>query len=60
MREKESKKSDWKEKIRKGIADTSKKLKKHATKVSYHIQKWWKGKKTTSSKKRPKAGKSEL
>ncbi|KAK7245513.1 hypothetical protein RIF29_40359 [Crotalaria pallida] len=60
LREKESGKGDWKQKIRKGITDTGAKLKKHADKVSYRIQKWWKGKKTASSKKGSKASKSEL
>jgi hypothetical protein len=57
LRSKENEKGDWKQKIRKGIVDTSATLKKHATKVSSRIQRWWKGKKTTSSKK---SSKSEL
>ncbi|CAI8594635.1 unnamed protein product [Vicia faba] len=57
LRSKEKEKDDWKQKIRKSIVDTSTMLKKHATKVSYRIHRWWKGKKTTSSKK---SSKSEL
>ncbi|PNY16415.1 nucleophosmin-like protein [Trifolium pratense] len=59
LRSKENEKGDWKQKIRKGIVDTSTTLKKHATKVSNRIQRWWKGKKTTSSKS-SKSSKSEL
>ncbi|AES77099.1 putative saposin B type domain-containing protein [Medicago truncatula] len=55
LKSKENEKGDWKQKIRKGIVDTSTTLKKHATKVSNHIQRWWKGKKTTSSKKNSKS-----
>ncbi|KAJ1421067.1 Saposin B type domain [Sesbania bispinosa] len=54
------KESDWKQKIRKGIADTSMTLKKHANSISKNIRQWWRGKKTTTSKKSSKAGKSEL
>ncbi|CAK8533880.1 unnamed protein product [Lathyrus sativus] len=57
LRSKEKKEGDWKQKIRKIIVDTSTTLKKHATKVSYRIQRWWKGKKTAASKK---SSKSEL
>lgn len=46
--------------IKKGIADASVTVKKHANKVSNQIRRWWRGKKTTSSKKSPNAGKSEL
>nr|AFK41679.1 unknown [Lotus japonicus] len=60
LRDKESGKSDWKQLIKKGITDTSMTLKKHANRISNHVQKWWKGKKSTTSKKSPKAGKSEL
>ncbi|KAI4350715.1 hypothetical protein L6164_005144 [Bauhinia variegata] len=60
LREKEKGKSDWQQKIRKGIADTSMTLKKHANRVSNRIRQWWRGKKTTSSKKGKKTGKSEL
>ncbi|RHN53129.1 hypothetical protein MtrunA17_Chr6g0488121 [Medicago truncatula] len=55
LKSKENEKGDWKQKIRKGIVDTGTTLKKHATKVSNHIQRWWKGKKTTSSKKNSKS-----
>lgn len=58
LRQKESKKSDWKQKITKGIQDTSEALKRHATKVSFRLQKWWKGMKAAS--KNLKAKKAEL
>ncbi|CAL5186367.1 unnamed protein product [Lathyrus oleraceus] len=57
LRSTEKKNDDWKQKIRKIMVDTSTTLKKHATKASYHVQQWWKGKKTTASKK---SSKSEL
>ncbi|XP_027359064.1 nucleophosmin [Abrus precatorius] len=59
LRAEESGKKDWKQMIKKGIEDTSMTLKKHANKVSNHIRQWWRGK-TTTSKKGPKAGKTEL
>ncbi|KAK7379938.1 hypothetical protein VNO78_32202 [Psophocarpus tetragonolobus] len=54
LRAKESGKRDWRQMIKKGIEDTSMTLKKHANKVSNHIRQWWRGKKTTTSKKRLK------
>ncbi|KAK4853528.1 hypothetical protein QYF36_010617 [Acer negundo] len=57
--EKESKKGDWKQKIPKGIRNTGEKLKKHASKLSNRIKRWWKGMQASPSKK-SKAGKSEL
>ncbi|XVF88693.1 hypothetical protein PTKIN_Ptkin19aG0070800 [Pterospermum kingtungense] len=56
LREKESKKGDWKQEISKGIKSASETLKKHANKVSFRVQKWWKGFKASRSK----ASKAEL
>ncbi|XP_054785618.1 uncharacterized protein LOC129292121 [Prosopis cineraria] len=56
LRDKDGPKNYWKQKLRKGFAEASMTLKKHANKVSNRIRPWWRGKKTTSSKK----GKSEL
>lgn len=50
LREKESKKGDWKQKISKGIKNAGETLKKHANKVSFRVQKWWKGFKASRSK----------
>ncbi|QCD83607.1 hypothetical protein DEO72_LG2g3953 [Vigna unguiculata] len=54
LKEKESGKRDWKQVIKKRIEDTSMTLKKQANKYSSHIRHWWRGKKTTTSKKRVK------
>ncbi|KAK7272754.1 hypothetical protein RJT34_29574 [Clitoria ternatea] len=59
LKAKESGKRDWKQMIKKGIEDTSMTLKKHANTVTNRIQHWWKAK-TTTSKKAPKTGKTEL
>lgn len=50
LRQKEAKKDDWKQKITKGIQDTSEVLRNHANKVSHRVRQWWRGKKATSSK----------
>ncbi|KAJ9141382.1 hypothetical protein P3X46_031924 [Hevea brasiliensis] len=42
LREKESKKDDWKEKITKGIKTTGETLKGHANRFSSRMQQWWK------------------
>ncbi|RWR73587.1 Saposin B [Cinnamomum micranthum f. kanehirae] len=55
LREKETAKADWKERIVKGIRDTGAAIKGHVNKASYQIQKWW-GKRKTGTK----AGKAEL
>ncbi|XP_042510073.1 uncharacterized protein LOC122085647 [Macadamia integrifolia] len=55
LREKETKKEGWKEKITKGISDTGAALRRHADKVSLRVRKWWKGKKMQKSKKSPNA-----
>ncbi|GMI94869.1 Sensitive to Salt1 [Hibiscus trionum] len=57
LRDKESKKGDWKHKVVKGIKDAGETLKRHATKVSFRVQKWWKGFKASRSKA---VGKTEL
>ncbi|XP_030448512.2 uncharacterized protein LOC115671176 [Syzygium oleosum] len=60
LREKESSKGDWKQKLREGIKTTGEVLKRHADKVSFRLQKWWRGIRRPDSKKNSKTGKSEL
>uniref|UniRef100_A0A803P2X6 Saposin B-type domain-containing protein n=1 Tax=Cannabis sativa TaxID=3483 RepID=A0A803P2X6_CANSA len=60
LREKESSKGDWKQKITKEITKTSETLKKHANKVSNHVRQWWRRFKKPSPKKSSKATKQEL
>ncbi|XP_052198491.1 LOW QUALITY PROTEIN: uncharacterized protein LOC127805765 [Diospyros lotus] len=61
LREKENTKSDWKERISRTIVHTGQALKKHANKVSYRIQRWWRGRKSSLSKKKSsKTSKPEL
>ncbi|KAJ0745526.1 putative saposin B type domain-containing protein [Helianthus annuus] len=61
LREKErSKKMDWKEKITKGIKDVHEATKKHATKMAFRLQKWWKAKKASYTHKKSKSAKVEL
>ncbi|KAE8687544.1 RNA polymerase II C-terminal domain phosphatase-like protein [Hibiscus syriacus] len=55
LRDKESKKGDWKQTIVRGVKDAGETLKRHATKVSFRVQKWWKGYKTSRSKAASKA-----
>lgn len=53
FREKESKKNDWKQRITKGIQDTSETLKNHAHRVSHRMRKWsaqWKKSSKTAGK----------
>ncbi|KAK8610392.1 hypothetical protein V6N13_081550 [Hibiscus sabdariffa] len=57
LRDKETKKGDWKQTVVKGIKDAGETLKRHATKVSFRVQKWWKGFKSFRSKA---TGKTEL
>ncbi|GLT79055.1 hypothetical protein SLA2020_505650 [Shorea laevis] len=59
LREKESAKGNWKQKITRGIAHAGEALKKHANKVSYRIHKWWKGFKAARSGN-AKGSKAEL
>ncbi|XP_047330908.1 uncharacterized protein LOC124934422 [Impatiens glandulifera] len=54
----ESKKIDWKQTMKKKMVDTREVLRKHANKISYRIQKWWKGK--TKSRPTKKSSKAEL
>ncbi|KAK4602702.1 hypothetical protein RGQ29_011632 [Quercus rubra] len=50
LRQKESSKGDWKQKITTGITHARDSLKKHAYKVSNRVRQWWKVKKTAGSK----------
>lgn len=59
IKEKESKKNDWKQRITKGIQDTSETLKNHADRVSHRMRKWW-GTKKAQWKKSSKTVKGEL
>lgn len=59
IKEKESKNIDWKQRIRKGIQDTSEILKNHANRISHRMRKWW-GAKKAQWKKSSKNGKGEL
>jgi hypothetical protein len=60
LREKESKKDDWKEKIGKGIYDASETVKRHAHKVSNRVRRWWKSSKSSTHTKTSKSTKAEL
>ena len=61
MRETQSnKKLDWKEKITKGIKDAGEATKKHANKMAFKVQKWWKAKKASFTQQKSKSGKQEL
>ncbi|XP_030530130.1 uncharacterized protein LOC115740706 [Rhodamnia argentea] len=60
LREKESRKGDWKQKLTEGIKTTGEVLKRHADKVSLRLRKWWRGVRSPDSKKNSKTGKSEL
>lgn len=51
LREKQGTENNWQQSITKGILETGEALKRHANKVSNGIRQWWKGKKTTGSKK---------
>lgn len=55
LREKESTNANWKQRIVKGIRGAGEEIKRHVNKASYHIQKWWGGRKTGS-----KTSKAEL
>ncbi|XP_004243151.1 uncharacterized protein [Solanum lycopersicum] len=59
IKEKESKKNDWKQRITKGIQDRSETLKNHANRISHRMRKWW-GTKKAQWKKSSKTGKGEL
>uniref|UniRef100_A0A5B7A235 Saposin B-type domain-containing protein n=2 Tax=Davidia involucrata TaxID=16924 RepID=A0A5B7A235_DAVIN len=60
LREKESTKSDWKQRIKRGILDSGEALRRHANRVSYRIRQWWRGKKAGLKKKNSKSSKPEL
>lgn len=60
LREKESTKSDLKQRITNGISKTRETLKKHANQVSNWLRKTWRGLKKPASKKSTKANKAEL
>jgi len=60
LREKESSKSDWKQRITKKVVDTGEALKRHASKATDQIQKWWKGKKASLKRRNSKSSKPEL
>ncbi|PQQ14724.1 uncharacterized protein Pyn_31018 [Prunus yedoensis var. nudiflora] len=60
LREKESAKSDLKQRITNGILKTKETLKKHANQVSNWLRKTWRGLKKPASKKSTKANKAEL
>ncbi|KAG7545724.1 Saposin B type domain [Arabidopsis suecica] len=59
LKEKESKTEELKKTIAKEFKKKGEVLKKHAQKVSNRVRRWWKGLRTSSSKK-SKSGKSEL
>lgn len=59
LRQKNEKKSDWKEKMTKGILNAGEKLKVEADRVSYRIRRWWQSKKTEWQKS-SQSGKAEL
>ncbi|GAB4852746.1 hypothetical protein Ancab_016955 [Ancistrocladus abbreviatus] len=59
LREKENKKVDWKENIRKQLFSAGDTLKGHANKVANRLRRWWRAKKTANSKEKS-SGKPEL
>lgn len=67
LRQKESTKGDWKQRVRKGFVDAGAALKRHGVRLKKHvnrastmIRRWWSGKKRSSSTKKQTTGKSEL
>ncbi|KVH93947.1 protein of unknown function DUF3456 [Cynara cardunculus var. scolymus] len=60
MKEKESMKMDWKQKVKKGVIDAGEAAKKHATKMGFRLQKWWKGKKASFTQHNSNSAKNEL
>ncbi|KAF2580133.1 hypothetical protein F2Q68_00006700 [Brassica cretica] len=56
---KETKKEEWKKSVTKLLKKKGEALRVHAQKVSNRVRRWWKGVRSSSSKK-PKSGKSEL
>ncbi|KDP33741.1 hypothetical protein JCGZ_07312 [Jatropha curcas] len=59
LREKESGKDDWQQKVTKGIKTSVETLKRHADKVSNRLRRWWKEIKASGTKN-SKATKAEL
>ncbi|KAL2507075.1 Saposin B [Forsythia ovata] len=60
LREKDSKKYDWKQRITKGVVDAGEKLKSHSNRISNQIRQWWRGKKNILKNKSSKTNKAEL
>ncbi|GMH03383.1 hypothetical protein Nepgr_005222 [Nepenthes gracilis] len=60
LREKENEKADWKERIREQILNAGETLKRNANNVSNRLRRWWKGKKTASSKRKASNSNPEL
>ncbi|KAL6579321.1 hypothetical protein OROMI_009537 [Orobanche minor] len=59
LRQKNKKKSDWKETITKGILNAGEKLRGQADRFSYKVRRWWQSKKS-EWKKSSYSGKAEL
>lgn len=59
LKQKAEKKSDWKERVTKGILNAGEILKGHADRVSYKMRRWWQSKKTEWTKS-SQSGKAEL
>lgn len=59
LRQKDTKKLDWKDQVKKGVLDAGEKLKGHADRISNRARQWWRNKKT-SWKKSSESGKAEL
>ncbi|XP_076910332.1 uncharacterized protein LOC143567940 [Bidens hawaiensis] len=62
MREKDRSKKvvDWKQKMTKGIKYAHEATKKHATKMAFKLQRWWKAKKASFTQNKSKSTKVEL
>lgn len=60
LKEKESQKKEWKQRITKAVMDAGETVKTRANKVSDGIRRWWKAKKAAVLKKNSKSGKGEL
>ncbi|GAB4838936.1 hypothetical protein Ancab_039871 [Ancistrocladus abbreviatus] len=59
LREKENKKVNWKQNIRNQVLVAGEKLKRNADKVAHRLRRWWRSKKSASSKGKSN-GKPEL
>lgn len=60
LKEKESQKKEWKQRITKAVMNAGETVKTRANKVSDGIRRWWKAKKAAVLKKNPKSSKGEL